>query len=125
MDMPTPHTACHHSGTAPTVPQIISIHFRILCYDRRPKTSFLTLIEGVTDARPARLLAGDFSTLHGILPLYGGVAETKLDAQHANRPIWEGRFHEAEQWLEPMFQARQEDSARFLCVLRNYCIPSP
>jgi hypothetical protein len=59
------------------------------------------------------------------LPLYGGVAETKLDAQHANRPIWEGRFHEAEQYLEPMFQARQEASARFLCVLRNYCIPSP
>jgi hypothetical protein len=66
MDIPTPHTACHHSGTAPTVPQIISIHFRILCYDRRPKTSFLTLIEGVTDARPACLLAGDFSTLRDI-----------------------------------------------------------
>jgi hypothetical protein len=66
MEIPTPPTACHHSGTAPTVSQIIPIHFRILCHDRRPKTSFLTLIEGVTDARPACLLAGDLSTLRGI-----------------------------------------------------------
>jgi len=50
------------------------------------------------------------------LPLYGGSAETKLDAQHANRLIWEGRFHEAEQYLESMFQARQEADARFLCL---------